>query len=273
MASSVIRIHNIEGIMKRADFIQSIVAAVFSMVTITIAIQARAEDIRVIPYRPTIANPADLPAPGYLEVEMGAARSRDRVEQTRVTTSPVLLKYAINEDIGVLVGTDGHVRQKNAGGDVQSGWGDSSGALKLRKELTDSSAIGIELGARFPSASNGVGQPGTDYAANGIYSVGFGKVAVDVNLGAARVASTGVGEGRYRFGGAIAMGAPIAGPFGFTIELSGEARRGFTGSSQGLAALTWEINRKLVLDLGFARALDRSKADSVFAGFSWLIAR
>jgi hypothetical protein len=260
-------------IMKRPQGNQSLCRAALLGGLLAPLMSVHAEDIRVTPYRPTIANPADLSAPGYLEVEMGVAHAHDRSAQTRATNSPMLLKYAINEDLGFLIGTDGHVRQRNASGDVQSGWGDSSAALKLRKELTDSSGIGVELGARFASASNGVGQAGTDYAATGIYSIALGKLAVDVNLGATRVASTGVGEGRYRYGGAIAMGAPIAGPIGFTVELSSEVRRGFTGSSQGLAALTWEINRKLVLDLGFARTLDRSKVSTVFAGFSWLITR
>ncbi len=233
---------------------------------------AHAEELRATPYRPTVSSPADLPAPGFLEVEFGGARTRDRSDQTRTTSLPTLFKFAINEDVGVLLGGDAHIAQRDANGTTLRGAGDSIAALKLRREVTSKSAVGVELGARFATARTGLGQPGTDYTGTGVYSVEFGDYNIDLNVGGTHVGRINPGEGRYRINGALALGAPIAGPFRLAVEVSGAARRGTTGSGQALAAVTWEVHRKLILDVGFARGLDRSKAETVFVGLTWLIA-
>jgi hypothetical protein len=205
---------------------------------------AYAEEIRATPYRPTVSNPADLPAPGYVEVELGAARTRDRTDRSRTTSMPALFKFAFTEDIGVLLGGDAHVARREADGTALRGEGDSAAALKLRHELTSTSAFGVELGARFATARTGLGEPGTDYSANGVYSVQFGTINMDLNVSGTHVGRINPREGRYRLGGALALGTPIAGPFGFAMEVSGAGRRGTTGNGEALAAVTWLIASK-----------------------------
>ena len=77
------------------------------------------------PYRPTVSNPAELSAPGWLEMEAGVARSKGGGNAWQNDT-PWLAKLAFSEDFGVLIGGDAWTRQTDASGAAHSGFGDTS---------------------------------------------------------------------------------------------------------------------------------------------------
>src|SRR5262245_29709236 len=76
-------------------------------------------NLQATPHRPTVSNPADLPVPRHLEWEAGGLTTRGP-ESDRHTSVPFLLKYAFDQDWGVLVGGDSFVSD-HAPGDSTSG--------------------------------------------------------------------------------------------------------------------------------------------------------
>ena len=193
----------------------------------------------VTPYRPTVSNPAALSAPGLLEVEGGVARSRDDTD-TRLFSLPYLFKYAFTENFGVLLGGDAYLHQNDADGNRLTGVGDTVAEIKLRHELTDSTALGLETGVRFPTARTGLGAGKSDYIMNGIFSTESGGLNYDVNLAYTRLGSVDAGQGRGEIDWATAVSGKLGGPWGWAAELSGTAQRGTSGSTQALAALSYQ---------------------------------
>ena len=112
---------------------------------------ARADDTpAATPYRPTIANPAALSAPGWLEVEAGFQGDRGR--DLSGDSVPYLLKYAFTNDWGLLLGGNAYIRNVDLGGQASDGFGDTELLVKHRIPVLDGTAFGFETGARFPTA-------------------------------------------------------------------------------------------------------------------------
>lgn len=225
----------------------------------------------VTPYRPTVSNPAALPTPGVPEVEFGWARNRNRSDKTADTRFPYLVKYAWDRDLGVLLGGDAHIRARDEAGILTSGAGDTNVALKLRHELNSRAALGLEAGARLPTAKEGLGSGKTDYSLNGIASTELGDYELDVNLGLVRLGRVAEREGRIELGWAAAAERPLGGRWGAAVELSGTARDGTKAASQLLAALTYKARRRLVVDAGVSRSLNEGVSWTFLAGLSLML--
>ena len=227
----------------------------------------------VTPYRPTVSNPAALSAPGLIEFEAGVARARNG-SGSRLFSVPYLFKYAFSENFGVLLGGDAYLNQKDADGNRLTGVGDTAAEIKLRHELTDSVAFGLETGVRFPTAKTGLGAGKSDYLVNGIVSVAAGEFNFDVNLGYTRLGSVDAGEGRGEIDWAAAVSGKLRGPWGWAAELSGTGQCGTRGSTQALAALSYQAARTLVLDFGLSHDLNSyTNETTLFAGFAILFDR
>ena len=69
-----------------------------------------ANDPAVVPYRPSVSTPAQLSAPGWLELEAGGLRAAGPERGTSRTTLPWTLKLAFTPDWGIRVGGDAWVR-------------------------------------------------------------------------------------------------------------------------------------------------------------------
>lgn len=227
----------------------------------------------VTPYRPTVSNPAALSAPGLLEVEGGVARTRSD-GNARLFSTPYLFKYAFAENVGVLLGGDAYLNQRDANGNRLTGVGDTVAEIKLRHALTESIAIGIESGVRFPTAKTGLGTGKSDYLLNGIFSADLGAMNFDLNLTYTRLGAVDAGEGRGEIDWAGALSGKITGSWGWAAELSGTAQRGARTSTQALVALSYQAARTLVFDFGMAHDLDRHTDEmTLFAGFAVLFER
>jgi hypothetical protein len=230
---------------------------------------ALASEPAATPYRPTLSNPAELSAPGHLELEAGWQRETGGGE--RRAAVPWLAKYAFSEDFGLLLGGEAAVWLRDAAGVRSSGHGDVSLALKFRRPLDGTSALGLEVGARLATASDGLGSGRNDYTVNGIYSGDFGPLRGDLNLGYTRLGDVPAGEGRDEAAWAIALSRALGVHWGAAAELSGTARRGARPASQFLAAVSYSVSPTLVLDAGAATALGGGAPDwTAFLGFTWL---
>ncbi|MFN0316278.1 MAG: transporter [Burkholderiales bacterium] len=229
------------------------------------------------PYRPTVSNPAALPAPGLWEFEAGFLGTRGGDSESR-SSVPVLAKYAFSENIGVLVGGDGYVRLKQVGVDSIDGGGNTLLVLKLRHSLSDRSALGLEAGATLPTARSGLGSDHSDYTLTGIFSGTLASTALDnvygldVNLGWTRFGQADPNTSRNGLAWAVSLSRALDERWTLALEPSGNARSGTRGIAQLLGAVSYAIRRDIVVDGGVAFGVSSESIDrALFAGITVLL--
>jgi hypothetical protein len=226
-----------------------------------------ADNPAVVPYRPSVSTPAQLSAPGWLELEAGGLRTSNPDSRG---TLPYTLKLAFTPDWGLRVGGDAWVRQ-----DGDHGVGDTSVVLKRRFAVSDATAWGLELGEKFPTAGSTLGSGRADTAVNGIFSSDFAPAwHTDLNLSETRV---GVPKGQpraWQTGWAAAVSRQLTDAWGAVGEFSGTRQAGAQGTAQFLLAASWSASPAAVFDLGAAKGLnDATPHTSVFAGVTVRLAR
>ena len=221
---------------------------------------ARAADevAPVLPYRPSVSTPAQLPAAGYLEVETGGLRAAGPAGAGGRNSMPLTLKLAFNPQWGVVVGTEAAVRQDDGAGGHASGGGDTTLVLKHCLPLGDDAGLGLELGAKLPTAAAATGGSGhADALLNAIYSADFaGGWHADLNLNEARQGAAAGAAVTWQTGWAAAFSHAVGGDFGAVGELSGSHVHGAMASAQILGAGSWNASRDAVFDLGLAHGLN-----------------
>jgi hypothetical protein len=223
------------------------------------------------PYRPSVSNPAGLSAPGYLEVEAGFQRAKDD-DPRRRDSIPVLFKYAFSENIGILIGGEGFVRQHSDIDGRTTGVGDTTLTLKLHHGLGEDLAVGLEAGVKVPTAKDLIGSGKPDGIINGIVSMKLGEADLDINLGAQRLGVVNPGESRMAYTWAAGVSYPISRSWGIGGEFSGVTQRGALSTSQFLTALNYNVSKKVVLDAGMAWGLTDASTDrTIFAGITVLL--
>lgn len=238
--------------------------------TVCAADAAEADGPQAVPYRPSVSAPAALSAPGWVEVEAGLTRTRDG--DVRALSVPYTLKLALTPDWGVRIGGDAWVRQRVTGRDARSGTGDAGLVLKRRFAIDDSQALGLEAGVVVPTAKSGLhsGSGKPDYGINGIYSADAGAWHVDANLAATRVGARERGTSRTQWLYALAVSHPLSERLGLVGEFSGTRQSGIGSTRQLLAALSYGVSPRLVVDAGAARRLGGDPREwQAFAGFTW----
>ena len=246
-------------------------AAALPVLLLAGAARAADGDAAITPYRPSVSNPAQLPAVGQLEFELGGLHSR--ADGATRSSLPYLFKLAFSPEWGVLVGGEAHVWQRDGGGPAQ-GLGDTSVVLKRAWIASASTAFGIELGAKLPTASYRIGSGRADYTLNTLYSGDLGPVHMDANLNATRLGLAEPGSARTQIGASSAFSTALSEHWGLTGEVSGTRRTGADSSLQLLAALTYSPNKRLTFDMGVARAVSPlPAANLLFAGVVFPIAR
>ncbi|MBP1205270.1 hypothetical protein JOD97_003312 [Duganella sp. 1411] len=219
----------------------------------------------ITPYRPSVSSPAQLPAPGQLEFEIGGLSSKS--DDDRRASLPYTFKLAFNEQWGVVIGGEAYVSSHADGNPRQRGIGDTTLELKRAFAVDDASAFGLELGVKLPTAKDSIGSGSSDYVLNGIYSRDMGVVHMDANLNATRLGAYEPGSGRVQKGWSASFSAPVSEKWGVTTELSGTHRSGQDNTAQLLVAATYSPTKRLTIDWGVARGLNSASPDwSLFSG-------
>jgi hypothetical protein len=242
-------------------------AAMAVVVIAASPVQAEDERPAVVPYRPTVSNPAELPAPGYPELEGGYLYTRGG-DAAHTQSLPLLFKLAWSENWGVLVGMDGYTWQRESDGTrVQSG-GDVRLVLKQRIPVSEDLSFGVEYGVKLPAARAPIGTGKTDYGAVGIASYDWNDVRIDANLGGAWLGAVDEGQGRWQGAYAVAVSRPLDDHWGVAGEVFGVFQKGASANNQALAALSYNVSRALVLDVAAATRLSHNAPDwQLTAGF------
>ena len=231
---------------------------------------AASRDLKATPYRPTVSNPADLPVPRHFEWEAGGLATHEPHGE-RSGSVPYLLKYAFNEDFGVLVGGDSFTSER-AAGQTASGWGDTDVVAKFHHALSESTGLGLEASAKLPTATSDLGSGHADYTMNGIVSTQVGGCDVDINASYTRLGVTDPGTKRGVIGWAVAASHDVGQQRGVAGELSGDQQDGARSATQVLAALSYAAEPTLVFDGGALAGLNRGASHyGLFAGLTMLI--
>jgi hypothetical protein len=220
---------------------------------------ARAQDNgpAVVPYRPSVATPADLPEPGWPELEAGLSWAKGG-DSARSQSSPVTFKLAWSESWAILIGTDAYEWQRAHDGSTAHSGGDTTLTLKYKLPVNENLALGAQLGVALPTARPPIGTGRTDWGINTIASFDYPGVHVDINVAGTRLGAVDAGEGPWQGGWAVAASHPLNERFGVTAELSGLVQRGTSAQAQGLVALNYNVSRALVLDVAAAAGLTRA---------------
>jgi hypothetical protein len=244
--------------------------AIASLATCAACTVAWADDSDppVVPYRPSVATPADLPAAGWPELEAGIAWSKGG-DAARSFTSPLLFKLAWSDRWAMLLGTDAYDWQRAYDGTTAHSGGDTTLSLKYKHPVDDHVALGAMLGVTLPTARAPIGSGHTEWSATSIASFDYPAVHVDINAAATRLGGVDEGQGRWQGLWALAASHPLNERLGVTGEFSGTAQRGTAAQTQGLVALNYNVSRALVLDIAAAAGLSRAAPDwQVMAGMT-----
>jgi hypothetical protein len=223
---------------------------------------ARAQDSgpAVVPYRPSVATPAQLPAPGWPELEAGVGWAKGG-DSAHSFSSPVTFKLAWNDSWGILIATDPYDWQRAFDGSTAHSGGDTTLTLKYELPVNDNLALGAEFDVGLPTARPPIGTGGTDWAINTIASFDYPGVHVDVNVLGSHLGSVDAGQGPWQGTWAIAASHPLDERWAITGEVSGIVQRGTSAQAQGLVALDYIVSRALVLDVAVTAGLSRAAPD------------
>ncbi|MED5613469.1 transporter [Janthinobacterium sp. P210005] len=238
----------------------------FSVLLLSLPPLAQAQEgDPVLPYRPSVASPAQLPVPGQLEFEAGGLLSK--TDDTRRASLPYTFKLAFSPEWGVLLEGEGFVRARDDTGRRETGVGDTTVVLKRAFLFDSATALGLELGWKLPTAKDSIGSGKSDVSLNGIFSRDLGAVHMDANLNATRLGASNPHTGRVQTGWATSFSTPVSERWGATAEVSGTRLRGAPATAQLLLAATYSPTPRLAIDIGMARGLTAASPDwSLFSG-------
>lgn len=226
---------------------------------------AFADDSAITAYRPSVSNPAQLPVPGQLELELGGLHAT--TDDTRRDSVPYLFKLGFSEQWGMLLGGEAQVWQRDESNAHERGAGDTTITLKRAFLVNDATAFGLELSAKAPTANDVIGSGKADYTLNGIYSQDLARVHMDANLNATRLGSSEPSTSRMQSGLSAAFSMPLSDRWSGIAEFSGTRHPGAPSTAQLLTALVYAPNKRLAVDIGIARGLNNASPDwSVFSG-------
>jgi hypothetical protein len=232
------------------------------------------QEVEATPYRPTVSNPANLSAPGWLEMEMGGQRIKGGSDKRR-DSFPVVAKVAFSEDWGVMLGGELGVRRTGTDNMVYQGGGDTTFTVKHRiPTATEGTAWGIEAGYKSPTAKDTIGSGKADYILNGIYSTDFSGNHLDLNLGVTRVGAITNGESSSQYNWASSLSRNLDEKWGIFGELSGSYQRGMPALAQFMTGATYNFSKRVVFDAGVTPGIAAASQNwSVFAGVTVLLSK
>jgi hypothetical protein len=234
------------------------------------------QELRATPYRPTLSNPAQLPVPGYVEMEMGWQSLKEKATDDYLHSVPYLFKLAFSEYIGLLVGGEALIVKDFDQGSTLAGIGDLTPLLKFKVPSSSqtASAFGLEVGARLPTAPETISRQQTDYLITGIYSTEIGHIGIDLNVGYTRLGGTASGRGKNNLFWAVAPAYGLTKRWSVAGELAGTVRRDVKPFMQFLTSTSYFFLPRLVGDTGIAFGLNGASQEwTLFAGMTILLGK
>ncbi len=234
------------------------------------------QEPQATPYRPTLSNPAQLPVPGYVEMEMGWQSLKEKATDDYLHSVPYLFKLAFSDYIGLLIGGEALIVKDFDQGSTLAGIGDLTPLLKFKVPSSpqSASAFGLEVGARIPTAPETLSRQQTDYLVTGIYSSGIGALGIDLNLGYTRLGGAPGGGGKNQLFWAASTAYGLTEQWSVAGELAGTVRRDVKPFTQLLTSTSYFFSPRFVGDTGIAFGLNGASQEwTLFAGMTILLGK
>ena len=227
----------------------------------------------IVPARPTVSNPAEFQQPGVLQLEFGYSANFHAAGVSLAQDAPLALRFAISRRLLLEYDGDNPISQ-TAGGTRTTGLGDTQLGIQLvlRHESESRPGIAVAYYVKLPSASSakGLGTGRVDHNLLLMVSKKIGKTTIDFNaiyLLAGRTSTNGHASSAQA---ALAVSQDLPHRFGVQGEISGFGRNDEQpGGLFVLGAVTYQVNRRLVVDGGMRAGLtpDAPRV-GVFAGMT-----
>jgi hypothetical protein len=228
----------------------------------------------IVPSRPTVSNPAEFQKPGVLQLEVGYNANFHAPGVHLLQDMPLALRFAVNRRLLLEFDTDSPSSQTVAGMRT-TGAGDSQLGIQLVLQHEKESRPGFSVAyyIKLPTADNakGLGTGRVDHNFIALVSKKMGGTTVDFNadfLFSGRTTDNGHALSGQ---GALAASRNVTRRVGIQGELSGSSRNDAQpGAMLALGAVTYQINRRLVLDSGLRVGLTHDAPRSgLFGGLTF----
>jgi hypothetical protein len=222
----------------------------------------------IVPSRPTVSNPAEFQRPGVLQLEFGYSANFHAPGVSTEQDLPLALRFAISRRLLFEFDSDSPISQTVARVRT-TGVGDTQLGIQVVLQHEKESRPGVSFAyyVKLPTASSakGLGTGRVDHNFIGFISKKFGGTTVDFNaiyLLAGRTSDNGHASSGQA---ALAASRNVTKRFGIQGEISGFSRNDEqSGAMFVLGAVTYQVNRRLVLDSGMRFGLSH---DAPRAGF------
>jgi len=215
----------------------------------------------IVPARPTASNPAEFQKPGVLQLEYGFNGNWRAPGGASEQDTPLALRFAVSRRL--LLEFDGDTPLSQSTGGVRTtGAGDTQLGVQgvLHHESKSNPGVALACYVKLPSASaeKGLGTGRVDYNFIALVSKNIRATTVDFNAGyllAGRTTDAGHASSAQA---ALAASRGVTRRFGLQGELSGFTRNDAqAGALFTLGVVTYQLNRRLVLDGGLRAGLTR----------------
>jgi hypothetical protein len=213
----------------------------------------------IVPARPTVSNPAEFQRPGVLQLEFGYNSNFHAPGVSFAQDAPLALRFAVSRRM--LLEYDGdNLSSQTVGTGRATGVGDSQLGIQFVLHHENESAPGVALAyyVKLPTASSakGLGTGRLDHNFIALASKQIGKTTVDFNavyLISGRTSNNGHASSGQA---ALALSHGLTKRFALQGEISGFSRNDQqSGAISLLGAVTFQVNRRLVLDSGMRAGL------------------
>jgi hypothetical protein len=233
------------------------------------------EEEFIKPSRPSVANPAEIQKAGVLQLEYGYDGNFRAAEFRAEQSAPLSLRFAAGSRLLLEADLDTIKSQTDETGTRRTGVGDTRLGLQVvaLKDTEHHPALAFAYYVKLPTASEEkeLGTGRVDHKVMVLLSKKVGQTDVDFNsallvVGHEDIAHRWVAGGQF----ALSFEHEFENNFGVQGELSGQSKDDV--QPQGLfalGALTYKVNRRLILDGGMRFGLNADAPRfGVFAGFT-----
>ncbi len=203
------------------------------------------DEITAVPNRPTFATTAESVQRGVLEIEYGleAAEGHQNING--------LIKFGVFKNLELRFANNPLVRDTGITGAGDSGAGFKYRVISQTKALP---TISILYTASLPTSTISTGIGVTGHGVDLLLSKDFGKHHFDFNEGVRLLGRPGPGPGGYdrNYFTTFDYGHPLAGKWGYAVEVAGFSRANASTPATMVVLLTatYNMSSRLVLDAG-----------------------
>jgi len=213
----------------------------------------------IVPARPTASNPAEFQRPGVLQLEYGFNGNWRAPGGSSEVDTPLALRFAVSRRLLLEFDGDTPISQ-STGGIRETGTGDTLLGVQgvLHHESKTRPGFSLAYYVKLPSASaeKGLGTGRVDHNFIALVSKNVRGTTFDFNaiyLLAGRTTDDGHASSGQA---ALAASRNVTKRFGVQGEVSGLTRNDAQpGAMFALGVVTYQVNRRLVLDTGVRAGL------------------